>query len=137
MAWNEQWSFKIDGTEINRNASNPTGTFIVQIPELENQFEQDAILVEIDGDYPAFVRMQPREGQYTILISMTPCTWGDYQTRLQTLKTLLSPGQHTLTVQARGMPTAKSVVIVVKSMQIDAKIRLVTVAAVVPRPVLV
>lgn len=137
MAWNEQWSYKIDGYELNRNASNPSGVFITQIPELDNQFEQDVILVDVDGDYPAFVRTQPREGNYTILISMLPCSWANYQYRLSTLKTKLSPGQHTLTVQARGMTTAKSVPIVVKSMQVDAKIRLVTVAAVVPRPVLI
>lgn len=134
--WNEQWSYKIDGYELNRNASNPTGNYHVQIPELQNLPEQEVILAPIDGDYPAFVRNQPKEANWTILIAVRPNTPADWYTELTNIQTRLSAGLHTLTVQARGMTVEATVKIVVKSMNIDYKQRLITVAAVVPNPTL-
>lgn len=130
MVWSEQWSYKIDGTEVNDRTN-----FFVVVPELDHDFEQEAIMVSVQGDYPSFIRNQPKEGAYTFIVSMTNCTWATYQTRLATLKAIFSNGIHTFTVQARGMASAKSVTLVVQGITVQAKERVVTVRTIAPKPV--
>lgn len=132
MAWTEQWSYKIDnGTELNDKT-----TYVCQVPELDTVFEQEAITVAVDGEYPSFIRMQPREGAYTFIINMSACNWITYRTRITALKAIFTPGLHTFTAQARGMANPLSVPVVVKGMVVDAKIRQVVVSTLAPRPIL-
>jgi hypothetical protein len=131
MAWAEQWSIKVDGTEIN------TGNFITEIPDLDSIGSVDAVLVTIPNDYPVFIRTQPLDSTININTQMKPCAWATFQTNLATLRGILTPGLHTLTVQVRGMATAKSLTIVVKSMAVEAVGRRVSTQALVPTPVFV
>lgn len=131
MAWAEQWSYKVDGHEVNDKSN-----FISSIPELDTGSDHDIVLFTIAGDYPIFVRAQPTDATMNLLIQMTQCSWATFQTRLTTLKGWLTPGRHTLTVQARGMTAAKSMTIIVKGMSIEAKGRRVAVTLIVPKPVL-
>ena len=135
MAWPGFWSIKIDGTEINTLPVG--GNYLCEIPEIDNVAEFDQITVAMDGDYPAFIRLQPREASWTLNISMKSCDWPTYQTQLAYLKSLLSSGPHTLTVQVRGMPDPKSTMVVVCAMMVEAKSRAVSVKLSVPKPVLV
>lgn len=133
MSWAEQWSYKIDGTEVNDRTN-----FFTQVPELENTPQMDVILKTVDGDYPSFIRVQPKEMGYTFIIAMTPCTWATYQSRLQTLKTIFTPGTHTFTVQARGQASPTSVTIVATgSLSIMPKERIITISVIAPKPVFV
>jgi hypothetical protein len=135
MAWPGRWSIKIDGVELN---TLPTGGhYICEIPEIDNVPEQDQVVVAMDGDYPAFIRLQPREASWTLNLTMKPCDWPTYQTRLAYLKSLLSSGPHTLTVQVRGMDVEKSVTVIVCAMMVEAKSRAISVKLSVPKPVLV
>lgn len=129
--WSEQWSLKVDGHELNDRTN-----FLVEIPELDDQSADDIVLVTIAGDYPIYVRSQPTDATWNLLIQMTPCNWATYQTRLATLRSYLSSGRHTITVQRRGMAAAKSATVIVKGWAIDAKSRKVAVTLVVPKPVL-
>ena len=134
MTWNEQWSIKIDGQELN---TAPTGgNYVASIPEIENVADYDAVTVPIDGDYPAFIRLQPRESTWTLNIAMKACNWATYQTQIASLKTLLAPGIHTLAVQIRGMTAAKSATVVVRGMMIQPTARALSVTLFVPKPVL-
>lgn len=104
------WSYKIDGVQLNTGS-----TFLVQIPELESEFDDDVILVPIDGREPAYIRNQPKEGIYTLLINvMNAGDWATWQTRMNVLRALLTKGAHLLTVQARGMASEKSTTVVVR-----------------------
>ena len=131
MPWLEQWSYKIDGTEINDRT-----TLFTQIPELSNVFEQDIILAQIDGDYPVYIRTQPTEGRISFLINIAYSSPASFDTTLTSLKALFTQVPHTLTVQARGMSTTKTLTFIPQGMMVDYKQRLVTVSAVVPKPVL-
>lgn len=134
MAWTGIWSIKMDGVELN---TLPTGGhFLCEIPEIDNVPELDQVTVAMDGNYPAFIRLQPREASWTLNLTMKPCDWETYQTRLDYLKSVLYSGVHTLTVQVRGMSTAKSTTVVVCAMTVDAKSRAVSVKLSVPKPVL-
>jgi hypothetical protein len=125
------WSYRINALELNDGIN-----FVTSVPEIENESEDDVILVPIDGDYPKFVRLQPREAQYTFLIAMRPCSWPVYQSRLAQLKSVFTQGSSIeLEFQIRGMTTPKSVNIQVKHFLIDPKQRLVTVSAIVARPI--
>jgi hypothetical protein len=138
MAWAGQWSYKVGpigaaGTEINDRS-----TFYCVIPELDNLVEMDTILAEITGDYPVFIRSQQRPSRLTFNIAMgrgtTDALW---QTRLATLKGLFPQGVLTqLTVQARGMSSAKTMKFVAEGMLTDFRARIVSVRAVAPKPVL-
>lgn len=134
MSWTGQWSIKVDGHELNSIMTG--GPYITQCPEIDWLHEQDVKLVPRDGDYPAYVGMQPREGNYTFLIQMKPCSEATYDTQLAELKGWLSPGQHTFAFQIRGMPTAKSVVAVIRGVATEFKARRVTALATAPNPVL-
>jgi len=133
MSWLEQWSIQIDGTEINDGTN-----YITRIPEIWNVQEQSPILASIDGDYPAFIRFQPKEGQYTIITTINAHTWADFYAKWTTLKALLTPvaAGHVLTVQVRGMPAAKSVTIYPQSTMVDPISRTCSTIAVAPEPVL-
>jgi hypothetical protein len=131
MAWSAQWSLKIDGSQLNDKSN-----YYAEIPELDTGSDHDIILVNIAGDYPLFVRAQPMDATMNLLIQMTPCNWATYRTRLATLQALLTPGRHTLEVQVRGMTAAKTMMVVVKGMAIEAKTRKVAVTLIVPKPVL-
>lgn len=101
------WSHVVDGTELNDFVD-----FITQVPEVDTILPSEAILVQAAGDYPWFHRMQPREGLFTFLIQMLPCTWQVYDTRRQLLDTLFAPGPHTYTPQVRGATTTRSFTII-------------------------
>lgn len=131
MSWNEQWSIKIDGVEL-----NDITTYFTEIPEIENIPEDDVVTVPIDGRAPAYIRNQPVEAHYTILIASRPCTWEMWSTRITSLKALLTRGSHTLTVQVRGMAAAASTTVVIKGMMIEAKNRRVAVSLVAMTPIL-
>jgi len=135
MAWPGKWSIKIDGTEINTLPNG--GDYIAEIPEIDNIAEFDQVTVGMDGDYPAFIRLQPREATWTLNISMKACTWETYQTRLTWLKSVLSLGPHTLTVQVRGQATPVSATVVVCGIIVEAKSRALSIKLSVPKPVLV
>jgi hypothetical protein len=125
------WSYRVGALELNDGIS-----FVTSVPEIENASEDDVILVPIDGDYPRFVRLQPREAQYTFLIAMKPCSWPVYQSRLNQLKSVFTQGASVeLEFQVRGMTEPMSVNIQVKNFLIDPKKRLVTVSAIVARPI--
>jgi hypothetical protein len=129
VAWAEQWSYKIDGTEIN------SGAFITDIPDLDSIGSVEAITVPIPNDYPVFIRTQPLDSTININTQMRPCSWAAFQTNLATLRGILTPGPHTLTAQVRGMAAAKSLTIIVTSTAVEAKGRRVSTQALVPRPV--
>lgn len=130
MSWANQWSYKVDGHEL-----NDITNYFTQIPEIDNDPEQDPVMVEMEAGYPWLVRLQPVQGAYTILVQMRSCPWDVYQSRLAQLKGWLAPGVHTLTVQARGMGSAKSLTVVTRGMMVDAKLRRLAVTAVAPVPV--
>ncbi len=129
MAWNEQWSIKVDGNELNDHAA-----YWTMIPEWDNAPDDDVVLVEIDGSSPSYIRNQPKEGVYTLLIACPGSTWSTWNTRLTALRSVLTKGVHTLTVQIRGMPTAASVTIVVRGSMVMPKERRLVVNCIVPQP---
>jgi hypothetical protein len=133
LAWNEEWLYEIDGVSINDHQS-----FFCMVPELDNMAEQDLILAPLAGDYPVFIRAQPREGRLTFNIAAGKgCTAVLWQTRLATLRTLFAQGvRHQLVVKARGMATTKSVYFYAEGMMTDYRTRIVSVRAIAPRPVL-
>lgn len=134
MSWTGVWSIKVDGTELN---TAPTGgSFIAEIPEIEDIAQMDVVSVAIDGSYPAFIRLQPREGTWTLNIAMKPCSWATWQTNLATLSAILTPGVHTLTVQIRGQSSPLSTTIVVKGRMTAPKQRALSYTLFVPKPVL-
>jgi hypothetical protein len=131
MVWTEQWTIKIDGTNINDKVN-----YFTTIPDLDNIFGSvDPVMVSIPNDYPVFIRNQPLDATININIQMTPCTWATFQTRLTALRALLSPGRHAMAAQVRGMATEKSLSIIVTSFAVDPKARRINVQAIVPKPV--
>lgn len=134
MVWSEQWSIKIDGNEL--NSVRTGGNFLAEIPQLENMPDYDPVIVPMDGAYPAFIRLQPRESAWALNIAMKPCDWATWQTQLQSLKAVLTAGVHTLTVQVRGMPSPVSTTVVVRGMMVEPKARVLSVQLLVPKPVL-
>lgn len=134
MPWTNQWSIKIDGTEVN---TLPTGGYLVaEIPELENIPDWEPVTVPIDGDWPSFIRLQPVDTSWTVNISMAACDWATYQTRIAALRALFSQGVHTLTVQVRGQASPLSATVVARGMMVNAKARSASVSLYVPKPVL-
>lgn len=132
MAWAEQWTYKIDGVHINLHGSG----FITQIPELENEFDDDVVLVPIDGREPAYIRNQPKEGTYTLLISVDNAgAWASWNSAMNTLRGLLTKGRHTLTVQARGMAAERSTTIIVRGSMASAKERRVAYPVLATTPI--
>lgn len=101
------WSHDIDGTELNDFVA-----FITRVPEVDTILPQEAILVQAMGDVPWFHRMQPREGLFTFLVQMMPCSWQVYDARMAILNALFAPGVHTYTVQVRGATTPRVFTIV-------------------------
>ena|ERR1035437_4271428 len=133
MVWNEQWSIKVDGNQINDKTN-----FWTTIPEIDDLITFDVVTVAIPNDYPVYIRTQPLSASLTFNISMTPCTWAVYRSRLEWLQTVFAPGPHTLLIQVRGMSDPKSLVFIAKQLTVaDAKARAVSVQAVVPKPILV
>lgn len=128
------WSFKIDGTEINDNVM----FHVAGIPQIDDVPEYDVILVSLADRHPVFVRTQPTEGVYTMNIAMIPpCPPDEYQTRKDFLKSVMTPGLHTLTYQGRGMAAPASMDVIVRSMIFAYKLRLCSVGLVAPEPILV
>jgi hypothetical protein len=134
LAWNGQWSTKVDGTEINDRDK----WWVAAIPELENMAEQDVIMADVAGDYPVFIRSQPRAGPITINIAMAKgCTEPVWQTRLEDLKALFAQGvKHVLTVQVRGMAATKTLKFITVGMTADYRQRIVSVRTISNKPVL-
>lgn len=130
--WNEQWSIKVDGYEINDKTA-----FWTVIPEIDNIGSVDVITVDVPNDYPVYIRTQPLSASITFKINMTPCSWATYRTRLDTIYALMTPGPHTLTIQVRGMATAKSLTFIPQQVTVtDPKARELSVQATIPKPVL-
>jgi hypothetical protein len=133
MPWAEQWSYLVDGTNVNDHIN-----YVCQIPEIDNMQNQDVILAQIAGDHPVFIRSQPAEGRLTFNVALKgagpPAT---YRTRMDALAALFAQGtRHTLTVQARGMGAAKTLRFYVEGTMVDYTRRLLSVRAVAPKPVL-
>lgn len=101
------FSHKVDGTELNDGTLS-----FCRVPEVDNGFAGEDILIQVQGDVPWFHRIQPREGQYTFLIDMGPCEWATYQSKRATLDALFSPGPHIYTHQVRGAGSATSCTII-------------------------
>lgn len=98
------WSYKVDGYELNDGTS-----FLAFVPEIDDESADDVILVQIDGGYPVFVRVQPTPITLSLNIQVLPSGWRMYDSRVAWLKNLLSTGDiHTLEVQARGMTSPKT-----------------------------
>ena len=133
MAWNEQWTYVVDGTNLNDHVNT-----VCEIPEIDNVFGHDVILAQIAGDHPVFIRSQPGEGRLTINVALKGAGLNStYRTRIDSLRTLLSQGvRHTLTVQVRGMSGSKSLKFYVEGSMVDYKRRLLSVRCVAPKPVL-
>ena len=129
------WSYKIDGNEINDNVQ----FHVTGLPELDDEPDDEVILAKLAGDHPVFIRTQPVDTVYTLLIAMMPpVSNATYQTRLALLKSWFTAGvPHTLTVEARGMDEPKSVVVIRRGITVNFKLRLVAIQLVVPKPVLV
>lgn len=132
MTWSEQWSYRIDGgIELNDHVN-----FETKVPQIDDIPDYVTKSVPIDGTFPAFIRADPSPGIYTFLIQMFPCAWAVYRSRLATLGAIFTPGAlHTFTFQARGMPAAQSVQIVVLGRIIDPKLRKLAYNCYVPVPV--
>lgn len=133
MTWDGVWSHKVDGVQL-----NDLVTFITQVPEVENGFEQTVIMAPRDGDYPAFIRLQPTEGRITFLIAVkgahTAALWHD---RVATLKSIFTPGMHVYSTQVRGMPAIVGFRFVFPGgLMLDYSHRLASASCVVPKPVL-
>lgn len=125
------WSYKIDGgIELNDIA-----TFNTVVPQIDDVPDWDVKTVPIDGGYPAYIRADPTAGTYTFLIQMSPCTEAVFRTRLTTLAGIFTIAPHTFTFQARGMSSAKSVLIVPRGRVVDFKMRKVVYNCHVPVPV--
>lgn len=134
MSWSEQWSYVVDGTELNDLES-----YHCFVPEIDNIQTRRVITQEVEGDYPVFIRSQPMEGIYTFMIAFKgaedPVM---YQSRVDAIKELFDPSSlHTFTVQARGMSIPKSTQIVTESVTPDYRTRTVVVQCAAPRPILV
>lgn len=130
--WAEQWSYSVGGHELNDHTN-----YVTQIPEINNVPDYNVVSVPIDGDYPAFIRADPANGVWSILIQMQPCTWAVYETRRAQLASWLPMGVPlTLTVQIRGMTGVKSATIVPKNLIVNAKTRSLAYSCHVPIPVL-
>lgn len=131
MVWAEQWSYKIDGVEVNDHVH-----YITQVPELETGSDDDVILIPVDGREPAYIRNQAKEGIYTFLIAVTDANdWATWAARRASLFAIFTPGRHTFTVQARGMASPLSTTIIVRGRSTAAKERRVAVNTVVPKPI--
>lgn len=133
MTWSGQWSIQIDGHELNSITTG--GPYATTCPELRWVHEQDVKFVPIDGDYPAYVGMQPREGNYTLLIQMKAVSDAVWETQLAQLQSWLTPGQHVLTFQVRGMAAAKSVTVIARSVSDEYKAKRVTSLLTAAKPV--
>jgi hypothetical protein len=130
MAWAEVWSIQVDGHEL-----NDLTNYVTQIPEIEDLPADDIILVPIDGAPPAYIRSQPKEAIYSILLSMKPCNWATYQAHMASLRSILPKGVPlTLQVQIRGMSSPMSTIIIVRSWAVNAKQRSIAVTTVAPVP---
>lgn len=135
MAWAEQWTHRVDGVEFN----DPATGFFCEVPEVDNVFEQDHVLVPIAQGYPIWHRDQPLAGRLTFLIHVAPTgdRAADYA-RVQTLKAVMGPGPHTYEVQVRGMPNELTTTIYFDSMMLDQyNVGRWTATATVPDPRLV
>lgn len=122
------WTHKVDGHEINDRVK-----YLTDVPEIDNLPDHDLLLFPIAGDWPAFIRAQPREGILTFNVQMMPCTWETYQERLAELSGWLTPGVHTYTFQVRGMAAPATLYVVFRNRVVDAASRRLTFAAVVPK----
>lgn len=133
MAWNEQWSVKVDGgVELNDHVN-----YVTEVPQIDDVPDWDVKIVPIDGTYPAYVRADPTSGVYTVNVQMSACSYATFRTRMAALDAMFTMGaSHTLTVQVRGMPSALSVTIIPRGKAVDAKLRKVTYNCHVPVPVL-
>lgn len=125
-----EWSYKVDGTEVNDKVNQ-----FAQIPELSNRVNYDLITQDVDGDFPAPVRMQPRGSRLTFLIAMRNLGEADFDARVRALDRLFSPGAHVLTAQARGMVVERAMNFYCETTNVDYRQRLYTASCVAPRSV--
>lgn len=135
------WLYAIDNVNL-----NDWENFVTEaLPELDNVAIHDLVLVAMAGDYPWYVRSQPREGQYTLNVTAVqpnpsggnpaPCTPEQWAQRLVVIRSLMTPGPHVLTVQARGMTAAKSMTVMPASMATTYRIRAISLSLIAPTPV--
>lgn len=131
MAWSEQWTYVVDGVNLNDHVN-----YVCFIPELQTIPQSRVILAPIDGDFPVFVRAQPMEATYTFLIAVkgakSAVLW---DTLSYQLLSLFTPGVlHTAQVQVRGMTGPRSFQFAVESAQADYRTRTMAVQTVAPKP---
>lgn len=127
------WSIKVDGNELNNTALGR----LAAVPEVDVDPDMDLILAPVDGDYPAVVRLQPREGRYTILVQRGGISNADWQTELAFLRGICTVGKHVLTLQVRGMSAPKSVTIWITGRAAEFTLRRFVATATAAKPVLV
>lgn len=133
--WAEQWSIKV--VEAGNVEINNQTTMWAMCPQATQDPEVEPILQDVEGDYPVLVRVQPREGQYTILVTFGACSPADFWTRMEALKGYFPAGTlRTVSFQVRGMPTAKSVKMARVAVYEDYTSRAATIQCVAPKPVL-
>jgi hypothetical protein len=125
------WSYTIDGFELNDGA-----TFITVIPEIDDGLPTNPILVDLQNDYPFYVRSQPLNRVMNINVQILPCDWSTYSSRMTTLKGLFTPGSHTLAVRTHGMTATKSLTVFPVNFIVgDPKIRRVSIQVTAPEAV--
>jgi hypothetical protein len=130
MVWDGVWSLKVDGTQLH----DPASGYFAEIPEWDTGSDDEVILVAIDGSAPAYIRNQPKEATYTLLLAHAGCDWAAWDEYLAWIRSACSRGPHILTAKVRGMADEADVPVVVRGMMVAAKERRIVVSLVVPKP---
>lgn len=134
MAWNEEWTYVVDGLNVNDLA-----LYSCAIPELDNLMQRDIILAQIAGDWPAYIRSQPVEGRFTFNIALLGAGSSPvYRARIDNLRDVVfkQGPYHTLVVKARGMAATRSMDFLVEGGMADYTRRICSFRALAPKPVL-
>jgi hypothetical protein len=133
------WTYTVNGLNVNDGANFLT----VDVPELDNVAPKDVVLVPMAGDFPWFVRSQPREGTFTLNLVLTQeqapghyiaCDDAGWQTRMALLRAALVDGIFPFTQAAHGATTPKSVQVAYQGMATRFKLRLVSIQLLAPNP---
>ena len=124
------WTYTVDGYNVN----DGTNWWTVSMPELDDLQPADHVLVDVQDDFPEYVRSQPKAGRFSMNLEMNAGTEALFRSRLDALDPFCTPGLHTIVAKARGMPSTKTLQALYNGRAVNYKERRVSIEWLAPNP---